>query len=42
VDDATRRRVIETVRAAFERYVQGADICFDAACWLVAARAPSA
>ncbi|WP_175654944.1 class I SAM-dependent methyltransferase [Burkholderia ambifaria] len=42
VDDATRRRVIETVRAAFERYVQGADVRFDAACWLVAARAPSA
>ncbi|WP_063551496.1 class I SAM-dependent methyltransferase [Burkholderia territorii] len=42
VDDATRRRVIETVRAAFERYVQGANLRFDAACWLVTARAPSA
>ncbi|KWH14852.1 SAM-dependent methyltransferase [Burkholderia territorii] len=42
VDDATRRRVIETARAAFERYVQGANLRFDAACWLVTARAPSA
>jgi len=42
VDDATRRRVIETVRAAFERYVHGAEVRFDAACWLVTARAPSA
>ncbi|WP_321811240.1 MULTISPECIES: class I SAM-dependent methyltransferase [unclassified Burkholderia] len=41
-DDATRRRVVETVRAAFEPYVQGADVRFDAACWLVTARAPSA
>ncbi|RKU04579.1 SAM-dependent methyltransferase [Burkholderia sp. Nafp2/4-1b] len=41
VDDVTRRRVIETVRAAFERYVDGADVRFDAACWLVTARAPS-
>ncbi|WP_269502514.1 class I SAM-dependent methyltransferase [Burkholderia sp. IMCC1007] len=42
VDDATRRRVVDTVRAAFERYVHGADVRFDAACWLVTARAPSA
>jgi len=42
VDDATRQRVVDTVRAAFERYVQGTDVRFDAACWLVAARAPSA
>ncbi|WP_175968270.1 class I SAM-dependent methyltransferase [Burkholderia sp. BCC0322] len=41
-DDATRRRVIGTVRAAFERYVHGAQVRFDAACWLVTARAPSA
>ncbi|KAG8154271.1 methyltransferase domain-containing protein [Burkholderia catarinensis] len=41
-DDATRRRVVDTMRAAFERYVHGADVCFDAACWLVTARAPSA
>ncbi|MDR8728956.1 class I SAM-dependent methyltransferase [Burkholderia pseudomultivorans] len=42
VDDATRRRVVETVRTAFEPYVQGADVRFDAACWLVTARVPSA
>lgn len=41
-DDATRRRVVDTVRAAFERYVHGAEVRFDAACWLVTARAPSA
>ncbi|WP_396330781.1 class I SAM-dependent methyltransferase [Burkholderia anthina] len=42
VDDVTRRRVTDTIRAAFDRYVQGADVRFDAACWLVTARAPSA
>lgn len=41
-DDATRRRVVDTARAAFERYVHGAEVRFDAACWLVTARAPSA
>ncbi|HDR9582299.1 TPA: class I SAM-dependent methyltransferase [Burkholderia stabilis] len=41
-DDATKRRVVDTVRAAFERYVHGAEVRFDAACWLVTARAPSA
>ncbi|HIC7210370.1 class I SAM-dependent methyltransferase [Burkholderia stabilis] len=40
--DATKRRVVDTVRAAFERYVHGAEVRFDAACWLVTARAPSA
>lgn len=38
-DEAIRKQVIETVRAAFERYVQGAEVRFDAACWLVNARA---
>ncbi|MBN3778503.1 class I SAM-dependent methyltransferase [Burkholderia sp. Ac-20345] len=42
VDEATRRRVVDTMRAAFEPYVDGADVRFDAACWLVTARAPSA
>ncbi|WP_175902823.1 class I SAM-dependent methyltransferase [Burkholderia seminalis] len=41
-DEATRRRVVDTVCAAFERYVHGAEVRFDAACWLVTARAPSA
>ncbi|MCA8292530.1 class I SAM-dependent methyltransferase [Burkholderia sp. AU30198] len=42
VDEATRRRVVDTMRAAFEPYAAGADVRFDAACWLVTARAPSA
>ncbi len=41
-DDLTRTRVIETVRAAFEPYVHGAEVRFTAACWMVGARAPSA
>ncbi|VWD02509.1 SAM-dependent methyltransferase [Burkholderia lata] len=42
VDEATRLRAVDTMRAAFEPYVDGADVRFDAACWLVTARAPSA
>jgi len=42
VDDRTRARVIETVRAAFDPYVHGAEVRFTAACWIVNARAPSA
>ena len=38
-DDRTRARVIETVRAAFEPYVHGAEVRFTAACWMVSARA---
>ncbi|QSQ25968.1 methyltransferase domain-containing protein [Pyxidicoccus parkwayensis] len=41
-DDRTRTQVIETVRAAFEPYVHGADVRYPAACWTVTARAPSA
>ncbi|WNG29967.1 class I SAM-dependent methyltransferase [Cystobacter fuscus] len=40
-DDQTRTQVIETVRAAFEPYVHGAEVRFTAACWRVGARAPS-
>lgn len=40
-DEATRRRVIAAVRAAFEPFVHGAEVRFDAACWLITARAPS-
>lgn len=40
-DERTRAQVGEAVRAAFEPYVHGADVRFDAAGWLVAARAPS-
>lgn len=39
-DDATRDRVVETVRAAFDPYVHGAEVRFTAACWLVGARCP--
>jgi SAM-dependent methyltransferase len=38
-DEATRTRVIEVVRPAFEPYVHGADVRFTAACWMVTARA---
>jgi SAM-dependent methyltransferase len=41
-DDRTRRQVIETVRAAFDPYVHGAEVRFTGACWIVAARATSA
>jgi hypothetical protein len=37
-DDATRAKVIGTVRAAFDPYVNGAEVRFTAACWNVAAR----
>ena len=40
VDDRTRTQVVETVRAAFEPYVHGAEVRFTAACWMVGARAP--
>jgi SAM-dependent methyltransferase len=39
-DERTRTQVIETVRAAFEPYVHGAEVRFTAACWLASARAP--
>lgn len=38
VDEGTRARVMETVRAAFEPYVHGAEVRYDAACWMIAAR----
>ena len=37
-DEATRGRIVETLRAAFEPYVDGADVRFNAACWMVTAR----
>jgi ubiquinone/menaquinone biosynthesis C-methylase UbiE len=37
-EEATRRQVIQTVRAAFESYVHGAEVRFTAACWLVRTR----
>ena len=41
-DERTRAHVIETVRAAFDPYVHGAEVHFTAACWMVGARASSA
>jgi SAM-dependent methyltransferase len=38
-DDRTRRQVIETVRPAFDPYVDGGEVRFTSACWMVSARA---
>lgn len=40
LDENTRARVLEVARAAFEPYVQGDWVSYDAACWSVGARAP--
>ena len=40
VDAATRENVIEAVRAAFNPFVDGDEVRYTAACWLVSARAP--
>jgi SAM-dependent methyltransferase len=40
LDDRTRTEVIQSVRAAFDPYVHGAEVRFTAACWMVGARAP--
>jgi SAM-dependent methyltransferase len=42
LDDPIRSRVVEKVRAAFDPFVHGADVRFNAACWMVGARVPSA
>lgn len=39
VDERTRAYVISTVRAAFDPYVQGAEVRFTAACWMADAKA---
>ena len=41
-DEPLRARVIETVRAAFEPFVQGSEVRFTSACWSVAAFRPRA
>lgn len=38
-DEPTRTRVIDTVLAAFDPFVHGAEVRFTAACWMVGARA---
>ena len=40
LDERTRARMLEVARAAFESYVQGDWVSYDAACWSVEARAP--
>jgi SAM-dependent methyltransferase len=40
LDEKTRSRVLDVARAAFEPYVQGDWVSYDAACWSVGARAP--
>lgn len=39
VDESTRSEVLRTVRAAFAPFVEGAEVQFQAACWLLNARA---
>jgi SAM-dependent methyltransferase len=39
LDEETRAAVIETVRPAYDPFVDGAEVRFTAACWLVTARA---
>ncbi|MFF7731902.1 methyltransferase domain-containing protein [Streptomyces sp. NPDC007984] len=41
-DERTRTEIVEVVRPAFDPFVQGADVRFTAACWLVSARAGAA
>ncbi|MDY7104321.1 MAG: hypothetical protein S0880_24310 [Actinomycetota bacterium] len=38
-DEATRARVLNLVRPAFDPYLEADDVRFDAACWLVSAQA---
>ena len=39
VDETTRKRVLDTVRAGFEPFVAGDEVRFTGACWVVHARA---
>ncbi|PTM96643.1 class I SAM-dependent methyltransferase [Streptomyces sp. VMFN-G11Ma] len=41
LDEETRGRVVETVRAAFDPFVEGEDVRFTAACWVVDAHGSS-
>lgn len=40
-DESTRSQVIPRLRAAFDPYVEGVEVRFNAACWMVSARAAS-
>jgi SAM-dependent methyltransferase len=41
MDEATRRQVIGTVRAAFDPFVHADEVRFTAACWMIGAKAPA-
>jgi SAM-dependent methyltransferase len=40
VDEQTRTRVVEAVLAGFAPYVHRGEVRYDAACWMISARAP--
>ncbi|WP_408951659.1 class I SAM-dependent methyltransferase [Lysobacter sp. Hz 25] len=40
-DERTRAEIVETVRAAFDPFVHGAEVRYSAACWMIGARASS-
>lgn len=40
VDESTRARVIDVVRPAFDPYVRGENVSFNAACWMMSADRP--
>jgi SAM-dependent methyltransferase len=40
-DDSTRAQVVDTIRPAFDSYVQGDEVRFTAACWSIGARVPT-
>lgn len=39
MDEQTRKQIVETIRPAFDPYVDGTEVRFVAACWTVGARA---
>lgn len=41
-DEQTRKQVVEVVRRAFDPFVQGAEVRFTAACWMIGASASCA
>jgi SAM-dependent methyltransferase len=41
-DERTRAEIVEVVRPAFDPFVQGAEVRYTAACWMVSARAAGA
>jgi len=42
VDERTRARITEAVLPAFDPYIDGAEVRFVAACWMIGARSPGA